>query len=249
MDVLTDLARDPFPRWKVINRRRRTMSATAVAVGKPFPASYRKTAVLVGVLFLLGTATFAVGSALITSYFAEAGQASTLLAGVLFQGMSAVAVAGIGVAMWPVLKRYNAGLAHGYRALRIGEGLMIIAAGVYMVTTKNEFFRYDAFIYMFTASAGLIFSYLLYVSGLIPRFLAQLGLVGYTTLAIGIPVTLITTVQLDEGWGLIFVAAGAVFEFVVPLLLIIKGFSIRRQEPGVGGDRITDSVKPVAVPA
>jgi hypothetical protein len=35
---------------------------------------------------------------------------------------------------------------------------------------------------MFTASAGLIFSYLLYVSGLIPRFLAQLGLVGYITL-------------------------------------------------------------------
>ena len=145
------------------------MSATAVAVGKPFPASYRKTAVLVGVLFLLATATFAAGSSFITSYFSGAGgQASTLLAGVLLQAISAIAVAGIAVAMWPVLKRYNVGLANGYRALRIGEGLMIIAAGVYMVTTKSEFFRYDAFIYMFTASAGLIFSYLLYLSGLIP---------------------------------------------------------------------------------
>jgi Domain of unknown function (DUF4386) len=151
--------------------------------------------------------------------------------------------------MWPVLKRYNVGLAHGYRALRIGEGLAIIGAGVYMVTTKNEFFRYDAFIYIFTASAGLIFSYLLYVSGLIPRFLAQLGLVGYTCLAIGIPVTLLSTVQLDAGWGLIFVAAGAVFEFVVPLLLIIKGFSIRRQEPRLGGDHLSEPVKPIAVPA
>jgi Domain of unknown function (DUF4386) len=117
-----------------------------------------------------------------------------------------------------------------------------------MVTTKNEFFRYDAFIYMFTASAGLIFSYLLYVSGLIPRFLAQLGLVGYTTLAIGIPVTLISKVQLDEGWGLIFVAAGAVFEFVVPLLLIIKGFSVRKEEPRLGGDRLSDPVDQIAVP-
>jgi hypothetical protein len=225
------------------------MSATAVAVRKPFPASYRKTAVLVGVLFLLATATFAVGSALITSYFSEAGQTSTLLAGVLFQGISAVAVAGIGVAMWPVLKRYNVGLAHGYRALRIGEGLAIIGAGVYMVTTKQEFFRYDAFIYMFTASGGLIFSYLLYVSGLIPRFLAQLGLVGYTVLAIGIPVTLLTSVQLDAGWGLIFVAAGAVFEFVVPLLLIFKGFSFDRRETRHGGDRASSSLEPVAVPA
>jgi len=226
------------------------MSATAVAVGKPFPASYRKTAVLVGVLFLLGTATFATGSSFITSYFSEAGgQASTLLAGVLIQAFGAITCAGIGVAMWPVLKRYNVGLAHGYRALRIGEGLMIIAAGVYMVTRKNEFFRYDAFIYMFTASAGLIFSYLLYVSGLIPRFLALLGLVGYITLAIGIPVTLMTTVRLDEGWGLVFVAAGAVFEFVVPLLLIIKGFSMRKEEPRLGVDHLSDPKERIAVPA
>ena len=224
------------------------VSATAVAVGKPFPESYRKTAVLVGVLFLLATAAFAVGSALITSYFSEAKQASTLLAGVLIQGVSAVAVAGIGVAMLPVLKRYNVGLAHGYRALRVGEGLMIISAGVYMLTTKNEFFRYDAFIYMFTASAGLIFSYLLYVSGLIPRFLALLGLVGYTTLAIGIPVTLMSTVRLDEGWGLIFVAAGAVFELVVPLLLIFKGFSTGKEEPRLGGDHLSDPVEQIAVP-
>jgi hypothetical protein len=226
------------------------MSATAVAVRKPFPGSYRKTAVLVGVLFLLATATFAAGSSFITSYFSAAGgQASTLLTGVLLEGISAIAVAGIGVAMWPILKRYNVALAHGYRALRIGEGMMIIAAGVYMVTTKNEFFRYDAFIYMFTASAGLIFSYLLYVSGLIPRFLALLGLVSYTLLAIGIPVTLISMVQLDAGSGLIFVAAGAVFELVVPLLLIIKGFSIRKEEPRLGGDRASSPPEPVAVPA
>jgi hypothetical protein len=147
------------------------------------------------------------------------------------------------------LKRYNVDLAHGYRALRIGEGLMIIAAGVYMVTTKNEFFHCDAFIYMFTASSGLIFSYLLYVSGLIPRFLAQLGLVGYIVLAIGIPVTLMSTVQLDEGWGLIFVAAGAVFDLVVPMLLIIKGFSIRKEEPRLGADHLSDPKERIAVPA
>jgi Domain of unknown function (DUF4386) len=226
------------------------VSATAIAVGKPFPESYRKTAVLVGVLFLLGTATFAAGSSLITSYFAEGGgQASKLLTGVMLQAIWAVATASIGVAMWPILKRYNVGLASGYRALRIGEGLMIIPAGVYMVTTKNEFFRYDAFIYMFTASAGLIFSYVLYVSRLIPRFLALLGLVGYTTLAIGIPVTLLSDVRLDEGWGLIFVAAGAVFELVVPLLLIIKGFSVPRKDPRLGGDHLWDPMKPIAVPA
>jgi hypothetical protein len=119
--------------------------------------------------------------------------------------------------------------------------------GVHMVTTKNEFFRYDAFIYMFTASGGLIFSYLLYVSGLIPRFLAVLGLIAYISLAIGIPVSLLGDVQLDEGWGLIFVGPGAVFEFVVPLLLIIKGFSTGAKEPRPGGDQLSDSAEPIAI--
>jgi MFS family permease len=226
------------------------MSATAVAVRKPFPGSYRKTAVLVGVLFLSATATFAVGSALITSYFAEAsGRASTLLAGVLFQGIGALAGAGIGIAMLPVLRHYNPGLARGYAGLRIGEGLMMISAGVYMVATKQEFFHYDAFIYLFTVSAGLIFSYVLYMSGWIPRFLAQLGLVGYTVLAIGIPVTLMSAVQLDAGWGLIFVLPGAAFEFVVPLLLIFKGFSFDRQESRPDDDRVSGPLEPIAVPA
>ena len=86
------------------------------------------------------------------------------------------------------------------------------------------------------------------MSGLIPRFLALLGLIGYTTLAIGIPVTLIARCKLDEGWGLIFVAAGAVFEFVVPLLLIFKGFSTPGEEPRLAGDLLSDPVEQIAVP-
>jgi hypothetical protein len=208
------------------------MSATATADRKPFSGSYRKIALLVGVLFLSATATFFIGSALIVSYFSgDSPQASTLLAGVLFEGVAALAGAGIGLAMLPVLSHYNVGLARGYAALRILEGLMMISAGVYMVAMKKEFAHYDAFICLFTTSAGLIFSYLLYVSGLIPRFLAQLGLVGYTVLAIGIPVTLMGAAQLDVGWGLIFVVPGGLFELIVPLLLVVKGFSLNRNEP------------------
>jgi hypothetical protein len=131
------------------------MSATATVVREPFSGSYRKTAVLVGSLFLLATATFAVGSQLLTCYFAAASpKTSILLAGVVFQAICALAGAGIGIAMFPVLRHYNAGLARGYAGLRIGEGLMMIAAGVYMVTTKQEFFRYDAFIYGHVPSSG-----------------------------------------------------------------------------------------------
>jgi hypothetical protein len=58
-----------------------------------------------------------------------------------------------------------------------------------------------------------------------------------------------STVQLDEGWGLIFVAAGAVFEFVVPLLLIFRGFSSPGRGPRLDGASLSDSEKPIAVPA
>jgi len=224
------------------------MSATASAVRKPLSGTYRKTAVLVGVLFLSATATFAIGSGLITSYFSGGGgQTSTLATGVLLEAISAIAVAAIGVVMWPIFRHYSAGLGGGYAALRIGEALMIISAGIYMLTTKNDFAHYDAFIYVFTASAGLIFSYLLYVSGLIPRFLAVLGLIAYISLAIGIPVSLLGDVKLDAGLGLIFVAAGAVFELVVPLLLILKGFSFPKGELGEDGQTSLDLEKPVGV--
>jgi len=224
------------------------MSATASAVRKPLSGPYRKTAVLVGVLFLAATATFAIGSGLVTSYFSgDSGQPSTLATGVLFEALSAVAVAAIGILMWPIFRRYSPRLGGGYAALRIGEALMIISAGIYMLTTKNDFAHYDAFIYVFTASAGLIFSYLLYVSGLIPRPLAVLGLIAYVSLAIGIPVSLIGDVKLDAGLGLIFVATGAVFELVVPLLLILKGFSFPKEELREDGGTSLDLEKPLGL--
>jgi hypothetical protein len=52
-------------------------------------------------------------------------------------------------------------------------------------------------------------------------------------LAVGIPVTLIGAAQLDAGWGLIFLAIGALFEFVVPLLLIVKGSRSIGKSPGM----------------
>ena len=66
----------------------------------------RTTAVLVGVLFLTSTVTFAVGSSLVASFFSgDSPAASTLLAGVLLEVYTGLAVAGIGLAMLPLLRR------------------------------------------------------------------------------------------------------------------------------------------------
>jgi hypothetical protein len=110
--------------------------------------------------------------------------------------------------------------------LRIAELLATGFVGGYMMARKRQFPNYDAFIYVFTATGGIILSYLLYVSGLVPRLLAQLGLVGYSLLAVGIRVILFSPVKLDAGWGMAFIMPGGLFELILPLLLIAKGFSL-----------------------
>lgn len=190
-------------------------------------SAYRKTAVLVGVLFLSSTATFVAGSRLITSYFSgDSPRSSTLLAGVLLEGYTGLAVAGIGIAMLRILSIYQGRLARAYLILRVLECLTIVAVGVAMVVTKREVPNYDALIYAFTAVGGIIFAYLLYTAALVPRPLSGLGVIGYIVLLIGVLAALAGVANLSEGWGTIFFVPGGLFELVLPFVLFVKGFSI-----------------------
>lgn len=68
------------------------------------PVANRRIAVLVGVLFLTATVTFAIGNSLIRSYFSSAtSSGGTLVIGVLLLGCSALADVAIGFAMRRVL--------------------------------------------------------------------------------------------------------------------------------------------------
>jgi Domain of unknown function (DUF4386) len=189
--------------------------------------AHRGTAALVGVLFLTSTAAFSVGSALIASYFSgDRPEPSTLLAGVLLEVYTGLAVAGIGLAMLPLLRCHDARLARAYLVLRVLECLAIVIVGAYMLARRRELQHDDLLIYSFTAVGGIILSYLLLVSGLIPRLLSMLGMVGYLVLLAGIPAALIGIADLDTGWGTIFLVPGGLFELILPLLLLVKGFSV-----------------------
>jgi Domain of unknown function (DUF4386) len=195
-------------------------------------ANYRKTSIVVGMLFLTSTAAFMAGSRLIASYFSgDTRRNSQLLTGVLLEGYCGLAVAGIGVAMLPLLNPYDVRLARAYAGLRIAELLAIGYVGAYAMARKRQFPNYDALIYVFTATGGVILSYMLYKSRLVPRPLAQLGLVGYCLLGVGIPVTLISSARLDAGPGMVFVVPGGLFELLLPLLLIARGFSLEKEGP------------------
>jgi hypothetical protein len=138
---------------------------------------------------------------------------------------AALAGAGIGIAMLPLLGRHSARLARSYLALRLLECLAIISVGAYMLTTDRQLHSYDLLIYPFTASAGLILSYLLYTAQLVPRLLSKLGMFGYAVLLVGLPTALIGFADLNAGWGMSFLVPGGLFELILPLLLFAKGFS------------------------
>ena len=187
--------------------------------------SNRKTAIIVGVLFLTSTVAFMLGSICIQSYFIDKHpNINQLIIGVLLEVYCGVAVAGIGVMMFPILKKFNERLALGYVIFRIIECAIIIVSGIYLISLLKLIQDYDLMIYLFTGIGGLIFSYLLYRSKLVPRLISILGLIGYALLLTGTLLDMLGHVDLD-GAGMIVLLPGGLFEIILPIWLIVKGFN------------------------
>lgn len=104
---------------------------------------YRKTGIAVGLLFLTATIAFYAGHALILGVLdapdalaRAAAEADALTTGALLIFVDGVAVVGIAVLLYPLLKRYSEPLALGYVGMRVVEFaaiLLIMAAPLLFV--------------------------------------------------------------------------------------------------------------------
>lgn len=211
----------------------------------------RRAAVTAGVLFLTATVTFLIGDTLIMDSFSPADGATTwpLPVGVALQALCALAGAGIGVALFGVLSRSSRRLATGYLAFRCLEGLAILAIGAYVLATTSLVPSYEILIYGFTGVAGLLLSSILLRTRLVPGWLSWLGIIGYVAILLAIPATLLDIATLDSGAGMLLYVPGGLFELLLPVLLISRGFrrlhtpvaAVARRgdpwEPGPGGRR------------
>ena len=188
--------------------------------------STRKNAALVGILFLTATITFMIGSGLIRSFFIDENPNKTsLVIGVLLEIACGVAVVGVGVLMFPILKMFNKRLALGYVIFRIIECAIIIAGGIYMLSLSRLMWKYEMILFLFTGLGGLIFSYLLYQSNLIPRLLSVLGIIGYAMLSIGVLLDMLGYFYMNTDAGMLLYIPGGLFELFLPIWLFIKGFN------------------------
>ena len=210
------------------------------AIGKPSfsgletaaapDSSQRATTIAVGLLFFVATATYLAGSALVNSALAGSveSHATPLRIGLFLELVNAAAVVGIGVLLYPILCRYNAGLALAYAGARIIEATMLLvsAGGTLFFESlgRDEALRWHDLTFQVAMIAlgvgSLALCGLLYRYRLVPRPLVLLGLLGYVALIAYAGLAL-----LGQDLGPVLFIPGALFEVLFPLWLIVKGFS------------------------
>jgi hypothetical protein len=168
-----------------------------------------------------------------------------VIIGALSYFVLAVALAGIAIVIYPILKKHNEALALGYVGARIVEGVLFIVTIftiLTLFTLSQEFVKAGApdasyyqtlgtlllavrhyaynVLWPITLSLGaLMFYYLLYKSRLVPRWLSVWGLVG-APLFPAAPLSLFGSTISD-----LFVLPLVVNEIVLAVWLIVKGFN------------------------
>lgn len=217
--------------------------------------SYRKNAVIVGALFIAATVAGVLGGVLAGTalgsqdYLIElSADESSILIAALLEVIMAVAVAGIAIAIYPVLKRHSETLAVGYVGLRVLEAAVLmvfplallsllkvsqgfVAAGMpdsshfqalgALLLRANDLASLIGATIVFCLGA-LVLNYVLYESRLVPRFISVWGLIGAGLYLAG---GLLGILGLGLDVVDLLAIPIAVNEMVLAVWLIARGFS------------------------
>lgn len=184
-----------------------------------------------------------------------------------------VALAGIGtaVALFPVVKRQNEGLAMGFVGARVLEAAAIfvgVASLLTIVTLRqagtDSVVTGDALVAMYDrmfllgqstmpAVNALLLGTLMYQSRLVPRVLPTLGLIGAPLLIVANMGVLFDLWERASAVTALFVIPIVIWEFSLGVYLVVKGFRpsavdrlAHRPDP-VWGDYESPSTGQVAV--
>src|SRR5579859_4499248 len=219
--------------------------------------SYRKIASIAGVLFILGTVTALVGDGLTESTLSApdyltrmSAHGTQIMIGALFTLISAVVSGSIAISLYPVLKKYNEGLALGAVGFRLIEpvfyivGVMSILA---LLLISQEFVKagspaassfqllgtlalaihtwaYYVFGVVAYSLGALMYYVVFYQSRLIPRWLAGWGCIG-EALALAAAVFMMFGLTPNSPLMVALILPIAVQEIVLAGWLIVKGFN------------------------
>jgi hypothetical protein len=216
--------------------------------------SPRRIAATAGVLYLITHVTSIAGLALYTpvlrdpNYILGPGADTRVVAGSFAEGILALAIIGTAVTLFPVVKRQQEGVALGYVGLRTLEAAIIcvgIVSLLAVVTLRQDAVAGSDQAALVAVGRGLVavhdwtfllgpafvlgvntvlMAYLMFRSGLVPRFIGVLGLVGGPLVFASATATLFGV--YDQISVLASIAALPVFawELSLAIWLIAKGF-------------------------
>jgi hypothetical protein len=220
--------------------------------------STRRTSFITGVLFIVTFVT-AIPAALVlytpvlddANYVVGTGADGSVALGALLEVLLIVANVGTAVALFPILKRQNEGLALGYVTARLVE-CTFIAIGIVsllaVVTLRQDFAdaasgdpsslvtagRSLVAVHDWTfllgpgwvvgVGNGLILGWLMYRSGLVPRGMALLGLVAGPVLLAGGTAALLGVIEPDSALKTLSAGPEFVWELSLGIYLMVKGF-------------------------
>jgi len=217
----------------------------------------RTAARVVGALFITATVAFTLAVVVLQpvlgapDYLTKASLSGNRVAtGALFELINHIAVVGIAVAIYPVLRRFSERLAIGYVAARSIEAVLFAIGTMHLLTlvaVSREFVAagtpptshfqtlgavllaghdWDDAALAFTAFSlgALILNYALYQARLVPRWLSVSGLVS-AALILAARMMVVYGIELSSATQIVFDAPIALQEMTFAVWLIVKGFN------------------------
>ena len=210
--------------------------------------SLRKTALAAGALYLLtfvSIPTLALYGAIHDpNYIVGRGPDTEVIIGGILEIIVALAGIGTAVALYPVLRKQNEGIALGFVGSRILEAGTIFAGVAFLLTVvalrqagagadaviigQTLVTLYDRIFLIgqsfMPAVNDLLLGFLLYQSRLVPRSLSLIGLIGAILLVAGDIAVLFGLIGQHAPSTALAAIPVALFEFSLGVWLVVKGF-------------------------
>lgn len=227
----------------------RTTATTRVPVDPT-----RKTALVAGIFYVITFVSMPTlvlyNSVKSKDYIISSGSNAGALLGCFLEVIVALAGIGTAVTLYPVVKRQNAGMALGFVASRTLEGTMIftgVASLLSLVTLHQSLgtatgansaslvtigaSHIATYNWAFTLGQSLmpginalLLGTLMYRSGLVPRVLPVIGLIGAPLHITAVILTMFGVIDRIGSVAALAALPIAVWEFSLGVYLIVKGF-------------------------
>ena len=182
------------------------------------------------------------------AYILGDGEDTRVLWGAFFEMILIIANIGTAVALYPVLKRRFPALSLGFVTARVMESVFIgvgVLAVLTLVTMRQDFSGTDTAAlapvgqalvalqewtfnlgpgFVVGVGNGLILGYLMYRTGLVPRGLAILGLVGGTLVVVSGTAVILGVTEAGSSMQILACMPEFFWELSFGVYLIVKGF-------------------------